>query len=510
MKRDVLVAGSVILVVACGGHVSLSERDAQDGGGVRALPGSGSSGGSSGNRPAGSSSGSNPGTSGFDASVTVSSCDALPADVASRWIAFDSTGTAYNRDIYLVRADGSGLVQLTTDPYTEEDPAFSNDGKALAFASDRNGTMQIYTMDLGTLAATQITSLSAGADEPSWSRDGTQIVFHSGISVYVMGSDGSNPRVVGSGVDLGNADEYPSLTEDGTQVVFDRHNQISVLKLDGTGFRYVVQGTTTDIETPSLSPDGVNVAFAVMRGVEQIALAPFAGTADGFTAPSVTPTSSGFARRPAWGPDSVIAFEHGSTQSITTATIALSIAPGATPCDIAVGPGDSRNPTWAPAGFQPPVAPPAKSYDGGSCASAAVSFGTDVMPIFQRGCTLSSVCHGQVNNLAEEGLYLGDNAGGTSPTTIHDVLVGVPSREDPSMNLVTAGDPSSSYLWHKVYGDQNSNPSVARGCANTPSQCTDCTTSTPCGGSQPYLGAPLGSADLCTIQSWIGQGALNN
>ncbi len=149
-------------------------------------------------------------------------------------------------------------------------------------------------------------------------------------------------------------------------------------------------------------------------------------------------------------------------------------------------------------------------YDGGACGSASVSFGADIMPIFRSGCTLSSVCHGQMGNAAEEELYLGDNAGGTSPSVVYQGLVGVRSKEYPSMDLVTSGNLSSSFLWHKVYGDQNSSPSMATGCASAANQCGDCTSNTPCGGLMPYLGEPLPTADLCAIQNWIGQGAQNN
>lgn len=283
----------------------------------------------------------------------------LPADAAPRWIAFDSTSSAYNRDIFLVRADGTVLTQFTTDPSTEKDPAFSNDGSHLAFVSDRSGTMQIYVMDLGTRAVKPLTSLAAGADEPSWSRDDTQIAFHSGASVYVMGADGSNPRIVGTGLDDFNTYEYPAFSVDGTQLVFDRRNEIDVLHLDGTGFRYVVQNTTTIMETPAVSPDGVNIAFAVEQSNERIAYTPLAGTADAFSVPTVTPASYPPARRPAWGPDGVIAFEYALTMfndNISSAGIALSTGPGTTPCEIIAGPGDSRNPSWAPAGFQPGTA----------------------------------------------------------------------------------------------------------------------------------------------------------
>ena len=115
-----------------------------------------------------------------------------------------------------------------------------------------------------------------------------------------------------------------------------------------------------------------------------------------------------------------------------------------------------------------------------------------------------------MGNSGEENLYLGANAGGTSPAAIHDLLVGVRSKEDPSMNLVTAGDTSSSYLWHKVFGDQNSNPSVASGCRTAVSPCEDCTTNAPCGASEPYLSAPLAAFEQCAIQGWITQGAQNN
>jgi hypothetical protein len=91
--------------------------------------------------------------------------------------------------------------------------------------------------------------------------------------------------------------------------------------------------------------------------------------------------------------------------------------------------------------------------------------------------------------------------------------VGVASEEDPSMNLVTAGDPSSSYLWHNVVGDQNSNAAVASGCAKATTMCSDCNFMTPCGTFMPYYGQMLSGIapdDLCTLQNWISEGAPNN
>lgn len=342
----------------------------------------------------------------------------ITADTAARWIAFDSDRAGSGRDLYLVRADGSQLLRLTSDPAVEKQPAFSNSGTQLAFASDRSGSMQILVMDLGTGAVRQLTSLAAGADEPSWARDDSQIVFRSGAAIYVMNSDGSNQRMaVGPGQNCGgrscggaqgpvpNGPEYPVFSADGHQVLFDLHNEIDVMNADGTGYRMVIQNSATTIETPALSADGLSVAFAfVPGGAEQIAVAPFAGStspyitgvacapagaapkADGGPVDSgstcdaepgsrpVTPLSSGSARRPAWGPGGVMAFEHGSVclycgWSITTADIALVAAPGSTPCEVIGLPGDHRNPSWAPVGFQPSGASNDAGLDAGDGAA---------------------------------------------------------------------------------------------------------------------------------------------
>jgi|CZKU01.1.fsa_nt_gi hypothetical protein len=147
--------------------------------------------------------------------------------------------------------------------------------------------------------------------------------------------------------------------------------------------------------------------------------------------------------------------------------------------------------------------------DGGNGNVATVSFANDVMPVFQRGCTLSSVCHGQPNNAAEENLYLGDNVTNT-PATIAQVyasLVGVKSIEDPSMNQVTAGNVANSYLSRKIVGDQDT---LAAGCAMAAQPCEGCTAQTPCGTFMPYLGVMLDPGAIDAINQWIAEGAPNN
>jgi Tol biopolymer transport system component len=276
---------------------------------------------------------------------------------AARWLAFDSDRGTLNRDIYLVRDDGAQLTRLTTEPSFEKDPAFSHNGKVLAFASDRSGSMQIYAMDLAKGGVTQLTTLDAGADQPSWSGDDSRIVFHSGPSVYVMAADGSNPEVLVTGDDDFNAYEYPSFSLDEKEVIFSRRNEIHARNISTGAQRYVVPNWTTTEETPALSPDGRLVAFAVGCDVmEVISVTPFSGhRGDPCTAQRMTPPSAGSARRPSWATNNMMAFERSasSSSSLTTAIISVSEVPGSDPRDIVGPPGDNRNPSWAPIGFDP-------------------------------------------------------------------------------------------------------------------------------------------------------------
>jgi Tol biopolymer transport system component len=50
-------------------------------------------------------------------------------------------------DIYTMGLDGAGRTQLTTDPANDGLPAWSPDGKTLAFVSDRGGPWAMWAMD---------------------------------------------------------------------------------------------------------------------------------------------------------------------------------------------------------------------------------------------------------------------------------------------------------------------------------------------------------------------------
>jgi hypothetical protein len=143
-----------------------------------------------------------------------------------------------------------------------------------------------------------------------------------------------------------------------------------------------------------------------------------------------------------------------------------------------------------------------------------VSFQTDVLPIFEQSCGINGgTCHGAATEAVLLRPFLGvfDDDASTDSAAILSGIVGVASNEDPQMDLVKAGDPSQSYLMHKLDGDQCT---LEADCApaekaiiaadNNPSY-------TGCGTLMPQTEAvPLPQTMRDEIRRWIAQGASNN
>ncbi|MBY0527220.1 MAG: DPP IV N-terminal domain-containing protein [Gemmataceae bacterium] len=103
------------------------------------------------------------------------------------------------QQIHSVNAQGLDRKELTTSALNSW-PAYSADGKYIAFGSNRDGDYDIYVMDAAGGNVRRLTK-SPGMDlRPAWSPDGKQIAFTSNrdgnYEIYVMNADGSQPRRV--------------------------------------------------------------------------------------------------------------------------------------------------------------------------------------------------------------------------------------------------------------------------------------------------------------------------
>ncbi|RPJ41301.1 MAG: hypothetical protein EHM19_12250, partial [Candidatus Latescibacterota bacterium] len=116
--------------------------------------------------------------------------------VASR---HDPKKNEVRQTIRLVDLASGEIRDLTPGPGNHRDPAWSPDGRFLAFASDRDkeeGT-QLWVMPSGGGEARRVTSGYGGAEGPLWAPDSRRIAFARKVVVsadYAPGSDKPDPK----------------------------------------------------------------------------------------------------------------------------------------------------------------------------------------------------------------------------------------------------------------------------------------------------------------------------
>ena len=100
---------------------------------------------------------------------------------------FDSQG-GNQEDLYVARADGSGLRKITDDAPRDRGASFAPDGRTIVFQSDRSGTWELWTVGVDGSALTQRTH---GGDFfiPIWSPDGRRIAASNSTETAVWDVD---------------------------------------------------------------------------------------------------------------------------------------------------------------------------------------------------------------------------------------------------------------------------------------------------------------------------------
>jgi TolB protein len=132
-----------------------------------------------------------------------------------KWIAYTSTRHG-NQELYLARPDGKDEKRLTSDPATDAHPAWAPDGKHIAFATDRWGDLEIALLEVEAGKLTRLTTSRGLDDYPAWSPDGKRIAFTSNrdrnLEIYVMAPDGKGPT---NATRHSGIDNFPAWTPDG-------------------------------------------------------------------------------------------------------------------------------------------------------------------------------------------------------------------------------------------------------------------------------------------------------
>ena len=182
----------------------------------------------------------------------------------------DSPRESYSdTSLFTINADGSGLKQLTNIPGADLEPAWSPDGKRIAFTSIRDGNKQIYLLDVDSQAVIRLTQPDVNIEnsQPAWSPDAKQIAYMvervETYQVWIMSDMGQeNIQLVRSGQSLW--DYAPAWSADGKVIVFNQRPRDNLLTRpwlmsslaggDGSATRL---NFPTPIEDVEFSPDGL-------------------------------------------------------------------------------------------------------------------------------------------------------------------------------------------------------------------------------------------------------------
>jgi Tol biopolymer transport system component len=180
--------------------------------------------------------------------------------------------------IYVMNSDGSGVARLTNSAANDDFPRWSPDGGRILFQSDRDnpfsGNYDIYVMNADGGGVARLTNNMNDDSLPSWSPDGTRIVFQSlrngsKYQVYVMNADGSNQANLSNS---SSNDGEPSWSPDGGRIIFtsdrdhDGFKSIYVMNSNGANQQRITfsSGDVQDSQ-PAWSPDGTRIAFVSTR-----------------------------------------------------------------------------------------------------------------------------------------------------------------------------------------------------------------------------------------------------
>ena len=246
---------------------------------------------------------------------------------------------------------------------SSEPPSWSPDGQYIAFSSNRDSRdsrdsdHEIYVMGSDGSDPRRLTDNSASDQSPSWSPDGQHIAFsssHDGnYEIYVMGSDGSDPRRL---TDNSASDQSPSWSPDGQYIAFsssrDGNYEIYVMGSDGSDPRRLTDNSASD-QSPSWSPDGQHIAFSSNRDGSNYNYEIYVMAADDSDGSSLRRLTNHrrIHESPSWSPDGQhIAFSSNRDGKYEIYVMAADDSDGSSLRRLTDNSASDLSPSWSPDG----------------------------------------------------------------------------------------------------------------------------------------------------------------
>jgi len=230
------------------------------------------------------------------------------------------------RDILTIPAAGGAAVAVTDDPALDWSPAWAADGKSLFFASDRDGSMNVWRSEIDEKTGipsgqpVALTTPSAFSAELSVARKTGQIAYaasNTQINIHKIGFDPQTLTVQGTDEPVTSGSTQfidPHSSPDGSMLIMrmaSGQEDIYTVRVDGTDLRKLTDDAAKD-RGPRWSPDGKRIAFYSDRsGKYEI----WTMDSEGGDLQQVTKTNGRSLWFPEWSPDGTRLLTHNETGS---------------------------------------------------------------------------------------------------------------------------------------------------------------------------------------------------
>jgi len=264
------------------------------------------------------------------------------------------------------RAAGSPVQVTAERAKRQSEPAFSPDGRSLAFLSSRSGDgAEIWVMDANGGRPTPVTPTelfsSPSNARPSWTRDGREVRYltRRGTSLLAVSTalDSHRETTLVELSTIANGDSPIGVREltvspDGSMAAYSQidpqtaRSRLYVRRIGGTSAAPLTDGSSSE-RVPVWSPDSRTIAFELKKGdATNVAVVPASGGA-----PKMLTASAGESWPYSWSPDgdkiAFAALREGSWNLwwVSVATAGSSQLTHDTSSNTFV-----RYPAWSPAG----------------------------------------------------------------------------------------------------------------------------------------------------------------
>ena len=171
--------------------------------------------------------------------------------------------------IYIQTLSSGERVKVAEFPGINGAPAWSPDGSRLALTLSKDGSPDIYVLDLSSRALTKLSKSMAIDTEPNWSPDGSSVVFTSNRGgnpqIYIVSSHGGQEKRL---TFSGNYNASASFSSDGRNLVMVQGNgnnyRIAVMDMASHSVNVLTSGPSD--ESPSFAPNGAMILYAAKKG----------------------------------------------------------------------------------------------------------------------------------------------------------------------------------------------------------------------------------------------------